>query len=79
MPYTMTKKKSGKYSVSGPSGVHAKGTTKAKAEAQMRLLRGIEHGMVPKKMMKKSVHGSGAFTDAEICQGYRKMGGMKNE
>lgn len=53
MPYKMKKTKGGKYSVSGPSGVHAKGTTKAKAEAQMRLLRGIEHGMKPRKKKKK--------------------------
>lgn len=32
-----------------PEMVHAKHTTKSKAEAQARLLRGIEHGMVPKK------------------------------
>ncbi len=30
-------------------GVKAKGTTRARAEAQVRLLRGIEHGMVPRK------------------------------
>ena len=75
MPYTMRKTKGGKYSVAGPSGVHAKGSTKANAEAQMRLLRGIEHGMVPNKQMKKSVHGSGAFTPAELSRGYRKLGG----
>lgn len=43
MPYEMHKLKSGKVSVSGPSGVHAKATTATKAERQMRLLRGIEH------------------------------------
>ena len=42
MPYTMRKVNG--YSVSGPSGVHAKKTSKKKAEAQMRLLRGIEYG-----------------------------------
>lgn len=30
--------------------VHAKHTTKAKAEAQIRLLRGVEHGMVPRRL-----------------------------
>lgn len=49
MPYNLRKTKSGGYSVSGPSGVHAKNTTKTKAEAQIRLLRGIEHGMKPRK------------------------------
>lgn len=45
MPYKM--KKTDGYSVSGPSGVHAKNTTKGKAQAQMNLLRGIEHGWKP--------------------------------
>ena len=71
MPYKM--KKVDGFQVKGPSGFHAKGTTKAKAEAQMRLLRGIEHGMVPRKMMKKSTKGSPEFTDVEIYQGYRKL------
>ena len=47
MPVKITKTKSGKYRVSTPSSVHAKGTTKAKAEAQARLLKGIEHGWKP--------------------------------
>ncbi len=34
------------YRVSTPGGVKAKHTTKKKAEAQARLLRGVEHGMV---------------------------------
>lgn len=37
------------YRVSTPSGVKAKETTKKKAEAQKRLLYGVEHGMVPRK------------------------------
>ena len=48
MPYQERKTKSGGYSVRGPGGVHAKNTTKAKADAQIRLLRGVEHGMVPR-------------------------------
>lgn len=35
------------YRVSTPGGVKAKGTTKAKAEAQANLLRGVEHGFKP--------------------------------
>lgn len=35
------------YRVSTPGGVKAKGTTKKKAEAQRRLLRGVEHGWKP--------------------------------
>ena len=46
MPYKRTKVDG--HRVTGPSGVHAKSTTKAKAEAQMRLLRGVEHGMKPR-------------------------------
>lgn len=41
------------FRVSTPGGVKAKHTTKKKAEAQARLLRGIEHGMVPRKKKKK--------------------------
>jgi len=41
------------YRVSTPGGVKAKHTTKKKAEAQKRLLLGVEHGMVPRKKKKK--------------------------
>lgn len=47
MPYKIRKKKSDGYSVRGPSGVHAKNTTKEKAESQVRLLNAIEHGFEP--------------------------------
>lgn len=42
----MTKVKGG-YQVRTPNMVHAKHTTKAKAQAQMRLLQAVEHGFVP--------------------------------
>jgi hypothetical protein len=42
MPYTM-KRLNGKVRVSGPSGVHSKGTTPEKAKKQVRLLHAIEH------------------------------------
>lgn len=48
MPATIRKVKGG-YRVSTPGGVKAKQTTKAKAMRQARLLRGIEHGMKPRK------------------------------
>ena len=48
MPVRITKT-DGKYRVSTPSGVKAKGTTKKKAEKQKRLLNAIEHGFKPKK------------------------------
>jgi hypothetical protein len=43
IPYKETKLKSGKVKVTGPSGVHAKGTSKKKADAQIRLLQAKEH------------------------------------
>jgi hypothetical protein len=48
MPVKIRKLKSGKYRVSTPNEVHAKGTTKKKAIAQERLLEMKEHGIVPK-------------------------------
>jgi len=42
MPYSITKVDG--YRVSGPSGVHAKSTSKNKAKAQVRLLHGVESG-----------------------------------
>ena len=47
MPYEIRKVNG--YSVKGPGGVHAKNTSKKKAMAQTRLLRGVEHGMVPRR------------------------------
>jgi len=35
------------FRVSTPHGVKAKGTTKAKAESQKRLLNAVEHGWKP--------------------------------
>jgi hypothetical protein len=52
-PVKITKTKGGKYRVSTPSQVHAKGTTKAKAKSQERLLNAVEHGWVPGKKVKK--------------------------
>lgn len=46
MPTTI-KKKDGKFQVATPGGVKAKGTTKAKAESQKRLLDAIDHGFKP--------------------------------
>lgn len=47
MPVKVRKTKKGKYRVSTPHGVKAKGTTKKKAEAQKRLLNAVEHGWKP--------------------------------
>ena len=46
MPVTVRKVKGG-YRVSTPGGTKAKATTKAKAEAQKRLLNATEHGWKP--------------------------------
>lgn len=43
MPYRITKTKGGKHRVTSPHGVKAKGTTKAKAEAQVRILKSKHH------------------------------------
>jgi hypothetical protein len=50
MPATIKKLKSGKYQVSTPSQIHAKGTTKEKAKKQERLLNAIDHGFEPRKI-----------------------------
>jgi hypothetical protein len=47
MPVRITKTKDGKYKVSTPNGTRSKGTTKAKAQAQARLLRAVDHGWKP--------------------------------
>lgn len=52
MPVKITKVKGG-YSVRTPSGVHAKKTTKAKAEKQANLLRAVEHGWKPTKKQRR--------------------------
>ena len=50
MPYSIQDAGGGKFKVvNRESGnVHSKATTKAKAEAQVRLLHGVEHGMKPR-------------------------------
>ncbi len=46
MPIRIRKVKGG-YRVSTPNRIHARRTTKAKAQSQARLLRGVEHGWKP--------------------------------
>ena len=55
MPVKITSLGGGRYRVSTPGGIKAKKTTKEKAEAQRRLLYGIEEGWRPtgKKKRKK--------------------------
>lgn len=52
MPVKITKTH-GKYKVSTPGRVHAKGTTLAKAKSQKRLLNAIEHNPKFKPTGKK--------------------------
>jgi hypothetical protein len=48
MPWSISKVKGG-YQVRSPHGTTAKHSTKAHAQAQVRLLSGIEHGWRPTK------------------------------
>ena len=48
MPYRITKVKGG-FRVSTPHGTKARSTSRKKAEAQVRLLRGVKHGMKPRR------------------------------
>lgn len=56
MPYKMTKRPGG-YTTSSPHGVKGRHMSKENAEAQMRLLHGVERGWRPtgksKNMMAK--------------------------
>jgi hypothetical protein len=52
MPVTIRRKGKG-YTVRTPHGTKAKRTTRKKAEAQARLLRGVEHGWQPTKRRSK--------------------------
>lgn len=47
MPVKIRKVKGGKVRVATPGGVKAKATTPAKAKAQAKLLRAVEHGWKP--------------------------------
>ena len=60
MPVTITKEGK-KYEVRTPGGIKAKGTTKAKAQAQANLLRGVEHGWKPTGKKKKRMQTSDGY------------------
>jgi len=57
MPVKIRKTDS-RYRVSTPGGTKAKGTTKAKAQAQANLLRGVEHGWKPTGKKARKVKGA---------------------
>ena len=70
MPYSVEHNKGGGYSVKSPHGTKAKNTSKEKAEAQVRLLRGVKHGWKPtgKKSKKPSIH------KAKVASGKKVFG-----
>lgn len=51
MPITIRKVPGG-YQTRTPSGIKAKRTTQKMAQAQRRLIQGVEHGMVPRRRSK---------------------------
>ena len=53
MPYKVRKTKAGKYRVTSPNGVKARGTSKRKALSQVRLLNMIKHGKRVRKRRRK--------------------------
>lgn len=56
IPYKKTNLKGGKVRITGPSGVHMKHGTKKNAEAQLRLLHGVESGKwKPDKNKRKGI------------------------
>ena len=54
MPVSIKKTSKGNYRVSTPTMVHAKGTTKAKAESQARLLNAVKHGWKPTGLLNSA-------------------------
>ena len=57
MPARVTKNTNGTYRVATPNNVHAKSTTKAKAESQARLLNAIDHGWKPTHDRTRAIGG----------------------
>lgn len=56
-----------------PNGVHAKRTTKAKAQAQVRLLNAIDHGWKPTGGHKKYKGGRTGDGDLGYCHSPEEM------
>lgn len=54
MPVKISKVKGGKYRVSTPNGVKAKGTSLSRAKKQQRLLNAIEHNPSFKRRLRRS-------------------------
>jgi hypothetical protein len=66
MPYALLKVSGGYSVVNTASGkIHSKHTTLPKAEAQLRLLRGVEHGFHPTGKKARRDSGTGSESEAE--------------
>jgi hypothetical protein len=78
MPYSIRKRGNGYEVVNRDTGeVHAKHTTRAKAQAQVRLLRGTEHGWHPTGRPVKVKHlSNGTRVNVYVKRG-RGKGGTK--
>lgn len=62
MPYSVRHVKGGYRVVNTKTGrVHSRHTSKAKAEAQVRLLRGVEHGFTPTGKKRRKRDSMGRF------------------
>lgn len=55
MPYKTRKLKNGKVRVTGPGGVHSKGSTPSNAKKQVRLLNAVEHNPEFRKKLRDKV------------------------
>ena len=60
MPAKVSKNRDGSYRVKTPNRVHAKRTTKQKAQAQQRLLNAIDHGWTPTGLLNTPMRKRGA-------------------
>jgi len=72
MPVKITRLgRSNKYRVSTPNGVHAKGTTLEKAEAQKRLIDAVDHGWKPTGEPAKKTGQKSQKKDTNLRKGGR--------
>ncbi len=69
MPYATRKVDGYQVKNTRTGKVHAKGTSKAKAEGQVRLLRGVEHGMVPRTTRQVAGLGGRGSAGAKRARG----------
>ncbi len=67
MPYKILANEDGSYRVTGPSGVHAKSTTKEKAKAQIQVMQMREHGIPAKKTKKRKLKWGTPKAEADLA------------